>query len=240
MADRLAQTYGTELDRENCPFYFKTGACRYGDECSRKHRKPAYSQTVLLSHMYLNPLAFPEAANFSPETIQQSFEEFYEDVFTELEKFGEIEDMQVADNLCEHLFGNVYVKFTDENAATECVAKINGRKFGKKPVVAELSPVTDFRDARGVVEETLPQDVELEGHMEDEAILGVEAVRGRQDPIRGRHHREDTEVTGGGMPLEVPNDPKKELEDVHRRRPHLARRHLHQNMIDRLSHFMFI
>jgi len=42
------------------------------------------------------------------------FEEFYEEVFMELAKFGEIEEMVVADNIGDHMIGNVYVKFVAE------------------------------------------------------------------------------------------------------------------------------
>eukprot|EP00770_Monocercomonoides_exilis_P007428 MONOS_7389.1-p1 / transcript=MONOS_7389.1 / gene=MONOS_7389 / organism=Monocercomonoides_exilis_PA203 / gene_product=splicing factor U2AF 35 kDa subunit / transcript_product=splicing factor U2AF 35 kDa subunit / location=Mono_scaffold00251:34213-34994(+) / protein_length=168 / sequence_SO=supercontig / SO=protein_coding / is_pseudo=false len=148
MARELAQTYGTEQDRVHCPFYFKMGACRYGDSCSRKHIKPEFSQTVLLAHMYPNPIAFEGSASFSKEVLQQHFEEFYEDVFEGLSKFGKIEEMYVVDNICEHLFGNVYVKFEDEDSAARCVEGLKDRTYAGKPVSAELSPVTDFKDAR--------------------------------------------------------------------------------------------
>ena len=48
MADHLASIYGTEKDKVNCSFYFKIGACRHGDRCSRKHIQPNFSQTVLI------------------------------------------------------------------------------------------------------------------------------------------------------------------------------------------------
>ena len=35
MADRLAKKFGTEDDKVNCPFYYKIGACRHGDSCTR-------------------------------------------------------------------------------------------------------------------------------------------------------------------------------------------------------------
>jgi hypothetical protein len=38
------------------------------------------------------------------------FEDFYEEVFEELSKFGTVEEMNVCDNLGDHLVGNVYVK----------------------------------------------------------------------------------------------------------------------------------
>lgn len=34
--------------RVNCSFYFKIGACRHGDRCSRLHNKPTFSQVRLL------------------------------------------------------------------------------------------------------------------------------------------------------------------------------------------------
>jgi hypothetical protein len=43
--------------------------------------------------------------------MQQYYDEFFEEVFVELEdKYGEIEEMNVCDNLGDHLVGNVYVK----------------------------------------------------------------------------------------------------------------------------------
>lgn len=54
-AEHLARIHGTEEDKVNCPFYFKIGACRHGDRCSRQHNKPPFSQTILLKHMYKNP-----------------------------------------------------------------------------------------------------------------------------------------------------------------------------------------
>jgi hypothetical protein len=38
--------------------------------------------------------------------------------------------------------------FSDEDSAAECVKAINGRIFAGKPVHAELSPVTDFKEAQ--------------------------------------------------------------------------------------------
>lgn len=42
------------------------------------------------------------------------FEEFYEEIFTEFSKYGEILELIVSDNIGEHMIGNVYVKFGTE------------------------------------------------------------------------------------------------------------------------------
>ena len=44
-----------------------------------------------------------------------------EDVFEELDKFGEIENLNVCDNLADHMVGSVYVKFKDENDAAKAM-----------------------------------------------------------------------------------------------------------------------
>merc|ERR1712150_401817 len=63
------------------------------------------------------------------------------------DKYGEIEEMNVCDNLGDHLVGNVYVKFRFEEDAATAVEELNNRWFHHMPIHAELSPVTDFREA---------------------------------------------------------------------------------------------
>lgn len=90
----------------------------------------------------------PVVANVSDEEMQEHYDNFFEDVFIECEdKYGEIEEMNVCDNLGDHLVGNVYIKFHREEDAEKAVSELNNRWFGGRPVYAELSPVTDFREA---------------------------------------------------------------------------------------------
>ncbi|XP_003380657.1 conserved hypothetical protein [Trichinella spiralis] len=178
MAEYLASIFGTEKDKVNCSFYFKIGACRHGDKCSRIHNRPTFSQTILLQNLYQNPkmdIHRAEAALFCcqfgrdvigrPSTgalgelwwvmvgvtdshEQQHFDEFFEEIFDEVEdKYGEIEEMNVCDNIGEHMIGNVYIKFKREEDAERAVKDLNTRWFGGMPIYAELSPVTDFREA---------------------------------------------------------------------------------------------
>eukprot|EP01017_Pseudomicrothorax_dubius_P038754 TRINITY_DN5859_c0_g1_i1.p1 TRINITY_DN5859_c0_g1~~TRINITY_DN5859_c0_g1_i1.p1 ORF type:complete len:169 (+),score=39.43 TRINITY_DN5859_c0_g1_i1:921-1427(+) len=80
--------------------------------------------------------------------VRKHFEEFYEDVFLELANYGEIEELHVLNNIGAHLIGNVYCKFATEDDAENCLKKVTGRFYGGKPITAEYSPVTDFREAR--------------------------------------------------------------------------------------------
>ncbi|XP_041067776.1 splicing factor U2AF 35 kDa subunit isoform X3 [Carcharodon carcharias] len=153
MAEYLASIFGTEKDKVNCSFYFKIGACRHGDRCSRLHNKPTFSQTIALLNLYRNPQNCTQTADgfhcaVGDVEMQEHYDEFFEEVFTEMEeKYGEIEEMNVCDNLGDHLVGNVYVKFRHEEDAEKAVNDLNNRWFNGQPIHAELSPVTDFREA---------------------------------------------------------------------------------------------
>ena len=124
MAEYLASIFGTEKDKVNCSFYFKIGACRHGDRCSRIHNKPTFSQTLVVQNLYINPQNSAKTADgshlaqtVSDEEMQEHYDNFFEEVFCECEdRYGEIEEMNVCDNLGDHLVGNVYTwtrVFTD-------------------------------------------------------------------------------------------------------------------------------
>jgi len=82
------------------------------------------------------------------EELASHYDEFFQDIFWELEeKFGKIEQMNICDNLGDHLVGNVYVMFDDEEDAEKACEGLNNRWFDGRPITAELSPVTDFREA---------------------------------------------------------------------------------------------
>ncbi|KAF3325544.1 splicing factor U2af small subunit B-like protein [Carex littledalei] len=152
MAEHLASIFGTEKDRVNCPFYFKIGACRHGDRCSRLHNRPTISPTLVLSNMYLRPDMITPGIDaqgnpIDPNKMQEHFEDFYEDIYEELSKFGEIESLNVCDNLADHMIGNVYVQFREEDQAAAALRALQGRFYSGRQMIVDFSPVTDFREA---------------------------------------------------------------------------------------------
>ena len=62
--------------------------------------------------------------------------------------YGKIEELHVCDNICDHMLGNVYVKFEDEEDAEKALKGLSGRYYAGRPLAVEYSPVTDFREAR--------------------------------------------------------------------------------------------
>ena len=82
-----------------------------------------------------------------PQKVQQFFEDFFEDVFLELHKYGHVEHLCICDNLADHMVGNVYVKFRDEEAAAKALTGLQGRFYAGKPIQVEFCPVTDFKES---------------------------------------------------------------------------------------------
>mmetsp|Transcript_28497 Transcript_28497/g.77163 ORF Transcript_28497/g.77163 Transcript_28497/m.77163 type:complete len:294 (+) Transcript_28497:165-1046(+) len=170
MAKHLARIHGTEEDKVNCPFYFKIGACRHSDRCSRLHHRPAFSPTILIKHVYRHPVRVAELEQAAVGNSQadgninnnsgatetkvdkvKAFEDFlcfYEDMFLELSKFGRIDELHVCDNLGDHMIGHVYCKFFNEEDASDAMQAMNGRFYDGRKMEVEFSPVTDFREAR--------------------------------------------------------------------------------------------
>jgi len=146
MAQHLAKIFGTEEDKVNCPFYLKMGACRHGDRCSRIHNRPILSQTILLQNMYLPPpqqyddngMPVPQ----DEDDLQDHFEEFYEDIFEELTNIGgELEQLRVCENLSDHLAGNVYAKFREEEDAEKALQKLMVCRTPPSPIAFVSSAV---------------------------------------------------------------------------------------------------
>ncbi len=66
-------------------------------------------QTLLLTNLY--PVHRLDQASTSPQLAQAQFDDFFKEVFEEFEDcYGPVEELNVCDNIGEHMIGNVYVK----------------------------------------------------------------------------------------------------------------------------------
>lgn len=82
------------------------------------------------------------------DSIDIELELFYLELFEEAAKFGVIEEIYISDNTCDHLVGNVYIKYFREQDATEALIGINDRFFNGREIKAFLTPANNFSDAK--------------------------------------------------------------------------------------------
>ncbi|XP_028359499.1 putative U2 small nuclear ribonucleoprotein auxiliary factor 35 kDa subunit-related protein 1 [Phyllostomus discolor] len=145
-----------EKDRANCPFYSKTGACRFGDRCSRKHNFPTSSPTLLIRSMFTTfgmeqcrrDDYDPDASlEYSEEETYQQFLDFYEDVLPEFKNVGKVIQFKVSCNLEPHLRGNVYVQYQSEEECQAALSLFNGRWYAGRQLQCEFCPVTRWKTA---------------------------------------------------------------------------------------------
>ncbi|XP_072516748.1 U2 small nuclear ribonucleoprotein auxiliary factor 35 kDa subunit-related protein 2 isoform X2 [Salminus brasiliensis] len=148
--------FGTEKDRANCPFFLKTGACRFGDRCSRKHDHPVSSSTLMVRSMFVtfgmeqskrDDYDTDASLEYSEEEIYQQFLDFYEDVLPEFRNAGKVVQFKVSCNFEPHLRGNVYVQYDTEDQCKEAFMMFNGRWYAGKQLQCEFSPVTKWKTA---------------------------------------------------------------------------------------------
>lgn len=69
------------------------------------------------------------------EEEQRYFDEFFEEVYVELErKYGTVDELNVCENIGEHMIGNVYVKFAREEDAEKAVKDLENRWYVKNSI----------------------------------------------------------------------------------------------------------
>ncbi|KTG38111.1 hypothetical protein cypCar_00004199 [Cyprinus carpio] len=148
--------FGTEKDKANCPFFLKTGACRFGDRCSRKHEHLTSSTTLMVRGMFVtfgmeqsrrDDYDTDASLEYSEEEMHQQFLDFYEDALPEFKNAGRVVQFKVSCNFEPHLRGNVYVQYDTEEQCREAFMMFNGRWYAGRQLQCEFSPVTRWKTA---------------------------------------------------------------------------------------------
>uniref|UniRef100_A0A672PP81 U2 small nuclear ribonucleoprotein auxiliary factor 35 kDa subunit-related protein 2-like n=1 Tax=Sinocyclocheilus grahami TaxID=75366 RepID=A0A672PP81_SINGR len=148
--------YGTEKDKANCPFFLKTGACRFRDRCSRKHDHPTSSTTLMVRGMFVtfgmeqsrrDDYDTDASLEYSEEEMLQQFLDFYEDALPEFKNAGRVVQFKVSCNFEPHLRGNVYVQYDTEEKCREAFMMFNGRWYAGRQLQCEFCPVTRWKTA---------------------------------------------------------------------------------------------
>jgi len=108
----------------------------------------------MFKHLYQNPpaaISFLEGNDVSDKDLKEAlkhFENFYEEIFLELSNFGELKELNVLDNLSEHLIGNVYAKFNDEDSASKAFKALEGTYYHSEMVEEEYCPIVNIKDCK--------------------------------------------------------------------------------------------
>ncbi|KAL8088302.1 hypothetical protein AgCh_038183 [Apium graveolens] len=68
-------------------------------------------------------------AQSSTTMVPEPVKDFYEDLFEELSKYGEFESLNICDNLADHMVGNVYALFREEEHVAAAVQGLTGRSY---------------------------------------------------------------------------------------------------------------
>ncbi|KAF2367093.1 Zinc finger CCCH-type [Trinorchestia longiramus] len=140
--------------QEVCPFFSKTGACRFGSRCSRYHAYPTVSRTLLLPNLYMGPGELPDARHNSDAMLEydesdqrQHFRDFFFDITDEAKKFGTLVEVRVCANTALHLRGSVYMRYERSSDACAAAAGLHGRYYAGRTVSCIFVPLESLRAA---------------------------------------------------------------------------------------------
>ncbi|PSN40259.1 U2 small nuclear ribonucleoprotein auxiliary factor 35 kDa subunit-related protein 1 [Blattella germanica] len=146
----------THPDKPLCPFFTKTGACRFGDHCSRNHPRPGISRVLLFTNFYthfglhqsmLDEYDTDLMLEYEDLETYQHFKEFYDDVLPEFEQFGRVIQFKVCCNHEPHLRGNVYVEYESTRDSVLAFQKFHGRWYGGRQLNVEFTCVSSWKSA---------------------------------------------------------------------------------------------
>ncbi|KAF5277691.1 hypothetical protein FQR65_LT03671 [Abscondita terminalis] len=151
----LIANFETNPTKPICPFFQKTGACRFKDVCSRNHVRPGISRVLLMpgfySHYSLQEIESEHGTDsgleFESQETYEHFKEFFYDVLPEMEKCGYIRQFKVCCNHEVHLRGNVYVEYSSLREAVKSYQKFHSRWYGGKQLHVEFCNIQSWKSA---------------------------------------------------------------------------------------------
>lgn len=156
MPESLNVNTNTRPDQPLCPFFSKVAACRFRDNCSRNHIRPGISNTLLIPGFYKNfELNMRYECEFDidiglecdEKEAYEKFYEFYDDIVTELESYGQIVELNVCRNQELHLMGNVYVQYRSRRHSLKAYRNLCGRYYGGRQITAEFCNIPLWSEA---------------------------------------------------------------------------------------------
>lgn len=138
-----------------CPFFHKTGACRFREGCSRNHVRPQISRIIMIPNFYTHysleqietEYGSDSGLEYENKERYEHFSEFFFDVLPEMEKCGRIRQFKVCCNREGHLRGNVYVEYASSRDAVQSFRMFHGRYYGGKQLNVEFCNIESWKSA---------------------------------------------------------------------------------------------
>lgn len=152
---QLKESFDSNPNKPTCPFFQKTGACRFRDGCSRNHKRPGISRVILIPNFYShysleqveNEYGSDSVLEYENHETYADFREFFYDVLPEMEKCGTVRQFKVCCNKEPHLRGNVYVEYSKAREAVKSFQMFQGRWYGGKQLNVEFCNVESWKAA---------------------------------------------------------------------------------------------
>ncbi|KAK7448157.1 hypothetical protein BaRGS_00040134 [Batillaria attramentaria] len=196
-------------DINRCPFFAKTGACRFGDRCSRVHVRPESSTILLIPGMFesfeLRKSATDDydtdmGLEYEDSELYHSFREFYSDVLPEFRSVGKVINFKVCCNHEPHLRGNVYIQYKRETDAQQAFAKFNARWYAGRQLSCEFVNISKWKSAIcGLFfAKRCPKGKKTQAMNSGKRIVTLKYRPEEGGTMTGTHH-----PTGTGVPMTI-------------------------------------
>ncbi|RZF37420.1 hypothetical protein LSTR_LSTR011697 [Laodelphax striatellus] len=146
----------TQPGHPECPFFSKTGACRFRDNCSRNHICPGISTVLLISSFYEHfgmqterHYEYDTDVSLEYEDVEtySHFKEFFYDILPEFESCGDVRQLKVCCNYEPHLRGNVYVEYFSERHALKAYQLFQGRYYAGRQLNVMFVNIPSWKNA---------------------------------------------------------------------------------------------
>lgn len=139
--------FDDESNSSLCEFYEKTGACPNQEICIKSHRQAPLSRTIILHHIYPDPEIFinslpPNTLVLDPVIRQRLVDAVFLDVSVMLMEFGILDDMVIAGNTSDNLFGNIIAIYHEFDSAFAAKEALDGQYYAGRKISVSLSPVS--------------------------------------------------------------------------------------------------
>uniref|UniRef100_A0A1A9V9Z6 Uncharacterized protein n=1 Tax=Glossina austeni TaxID=7395 RepID=A0A1A9V9Z6_GLOAU len=147
----------TAPERRMCEFFERTNCCRFGVCCNFNHKRPLLAKIIIIRNFFSHPLLKqtenPEYFNadeqleFNEDDLKKTYKEFCDDVWPEIEKFGEIINFRVTRNMQNHLRGHTFVEYKNKRDALKAFVNLQGRYYACRRLCVEFSNIRHWRIA---------------------------------------------------------------------------------------------